>query len=87
MFVVEVTYRTRLGNLAAQMTTSQTLETMGEAEILRTAVKEGFDMLPAEVSIKIKHGKPLPTFDEALQNIRQHIAEYPPLVSEVAKAP
>ena len=85
MFTVEVTYRTRLGNLTAQMSTSQTVETMGEAEIVRTALKEGFKMsgiADADFSIKIKHAKPLPTFDEAMQKFREHFAEYPPLASE-----
>jgi hypothetical protein len=75
MFAVDVTYRTRLGNLMARMTSSQIVETREEAQELRGALQAMPQL--ANAVITIKNAKPLPTFDEAMEHFRRGFAEYP----------
>ncbi len=76
MFNVEVTYRTRIGNLGAVMTSSATLASRPEAEELRTALRGLIDLAGARISIT--NAKPHPTVDEAFARICKDLAEYPP---------
>jgi hypothetical protein len=77
MFNVEVTYRTRMGNLICTMTTSATVATRDEAHELRQELQAK----PAFVNatVLIKHAKPLATVDEAIEQLARHLREYPPL--------
>lgn len=76
-FDVEVTYRTQLGGLTCQMSTSQRVATREEAEALRESVQ----YLPglANAVVKIKNAPLPPTIDEAIDGFRKSIAEYPPI--------
>jgi hypothetical protein len=77
MYEVEVTYRTRMGQLICTMTTAATVATREEAHETRAALQA----MPAfaNATILIKHGKPLATVDEAIQRVSRHLQEYPPL--------
>lgn len=74
-FNIEITYRTLLGRLPAQMTVRQTVQSSAEAEEVRTAMRN----LPqlANASIFIKSAIPLPTVDEAVQEFLKDLSRYP----------
>jgi len=76
MFEVEVIYLTQLGNLKAQYSTSQRVQTREEADELRDVLRK----LPAlaRAEVKIKKAGP-PTVDEALDRILGSMREYPPI--------
>lgn len=85
MFVVEITYRTRLGSLSAVMSTSQTLGTIAEAEQVREALRAMPGLTGA--SIKIKNAPLPPTVDEALDAFRKSFCKYTPTVAAAGLAP
>ena len=80
MFIVEITYRTRLGGLMAQMSTSQILATRAEAEEVRDKLRlgTGWAQQLADAKIVIKNALPPPTVDDALEAFRKNFAEYRP---------
>jgi hypothetical protein len=75
MFNVELTYRTKMGNLICTMTTNATVAMREEAIELRGALKAKFP----NATVLLKHAKPLATVDEAMQEISKHLREYPPV--------
>lgn len=74
-FIIEVTYPTRLGNLAAQMTAKETVDSRPEAEEVRNAIRAlpGF----SDAEILIKNANPLPTVDEAMRKFMGSFSRYP----------
>lgn len=74
-FNIEIAYRTKLGNLLAQMTIRQTVQSSEDAEEVRTAMRN----LPqlANAGIFIKSAIPLPTVDEAIHAFLADLSRYP----------
>ena len=77
MFVVEITYRSKMGGLNVNFTNSETVATREEANELREILQAMPELSRAVV--KIKNAKLPPTVDEALERIRAELVKFPPL--------
>jgi hypothetical protein len=76
MFEVEVAYQTKMGNLAVNFTTSETVATREEANDLRDALRAIPEL--ANATFKIKNAKLPPTIDEAIDRFRAELRRFPP---------
>lgn len=82
MYDVELTYRTRMGQLIMTMHTTETVETHEEAKELRLAIKAMMDRCGFEGRVMIKHATPLSTVDEALETVKRFVTKYRPIKTE-----
>jgi hypothetical protein len=77
MYDVEITYRTRIGNLVTVISSHAVMATRADADELREMLRTEPGLEQAVV--KIKSAEPWPTVDEALDRIRANLLEYPPV--------
>lgn len=79
MYDVELSYRTKMGQLTMHMHTTETVATHEEAKELRLAIKALMEKCGYDCTVMIKNATPLHTVDEAMEDFKRMITKYRPV--------